>query len=102
MTKRLADRQPTHPGEVLREDVVPALGLSKTEIAARLGVSRVAFYDLLNEKTGVSPRMAVRLGKFLGNGPRIWLNMQTAYDLWHAERSVDTSRIPTVPPGRAA
>ena len=102
MTKRLADRQPTHPGEVLREDVVPALGLSKTEIAARLGVSRVAFYDLLNEKTGVSPRMAVRLGKFLGNGPRIWLNMQTAYDLWHAERSVDTSGIPTVPPGQTA
>lgn len=102
MTKRFADRQPTHPGEVLREDVVPALGLSKTEIAATLGVSRVAFYDLLNEKTGVSPRMAVRLGKFLGNGPRIWLNMQTAYDLWHAERSVDTSRILTVPPGRAA
>ena len=102
MTKRFAERQPTHPGEVLREDVVPALGLSKTEIAARLGVSRVAFYDLLNEKTGVSPRMAVRLGKFLGNGPRIWLSMQTAYDLWHAERSVDTSRIPTIPSGRAA
>jgi len=102
MTNRLADRQPTHPGEVLREDVVPALALSKTEIAARLGVSRVAFYDLLNEKTGVSARMAVRLGKFLGNGPRIWLNMQTAYDLWHAERTVDTSQIPTVPPGRAA
>ena len=46
--------------------------------------------------------MAIRLGKFLGNGPRIWLNMQTAYDLWHAERSADTSTIPTVPPGRAA
>ena len=102
MTKRLENRPPTHPGEVLREDVVPTLGISKSEIAARLGVSRVAFYDLLNEKTGVSPRMAVRLGKFLGNGPRIWLNMQTAWDLWHAERSVDVSKIPTVSAGHAA
>ena len=45
--------------------------------------------------------MAVRLGKFLGNGPRIWLNMQTAFDLWHAERSVDLSGIPTVSPDQA-
>ena len=102
MTKRYRERPPTHPGEVLREDVVPALGRSKTEIAARLGVSRVAFYDLLNEKSGVTPQMAVRLGKLLGNGPRIWLNMQSAYDLWHAERSVDVSKISTVSPDQAA
>lgn len=69
MTNRLSDRQPTHPGEILREDVVPALGLSKTEIAARLGVSRVAFYDLLNEKTGVARGWRSALPSFWAMAP---------------------------------
>jgi addiction module HigA family antidote len=89
-------RCPTHPGEILREVVVPSLGLSKTAIADHLGVSRQTLYDLLGEKQPVTPQMAVRIGKLVGNGPAIWLNMQTAHDLWHAARAVDVSKIPTL------
>ena len=72
---------PTHPGEVLREDVIPALALPKTEIARRLGISRQTLYDILAEKQPVTAAMALRLGKFFGNGPEFWLNLQSHYDL---------------------
>ena len=72
---------PTHPGELLREDVIPALDLPKTEIARRLGISRQTLYDILDEKQPVTPAMALRLGKFLGNGADFWLNLQQDYDL---------------------
>ncbi len=85
-----------HPGEVLREDVLLALGLSKTEIARALGISRQTLYEILNEKQPVTPEMAVRLGKFCGNGPGLWVRLQTAYDLEQAKRKVDTSKIPTL------
>ena len=88
--------KPLQPGELLREDVIPALGRSKTEIARLLGVSRQALYDILNEKGPVTAEMAVKIGKLCGNGPALWLNLQRAYDLWHAERRVDVSRIPTL------
>jgi addiction module HigA family antidote len=81
---------------LLREDVIPALGKSKTEIARLLGVSRQALYDILNEKGPVSAEMAVKIGKLCGNGPALWLNLQRAHDLWHAQRDVDVSRIPTL------
>lgn len=89
-------RCPTHPGRILREYAVPALELSKTAIAEHLGVSRQTLYDLLAEKQPVTPQMAVRIGKLLGNGPALWLNMQSAYDLWHAKRDVDVKAIPTL------
>jgi addiction module HigA family antidote len=72
---------PTHPGEVLREDVIPALALPKAEIARRLGISRQTLYDILDEKQPVTPAMALRLGKFFGNGPEFWLNLQRDHDL---------------------
>src|SRR3954468_7155148 len=72
---------PMHPGELLREDVMPALELRKTEIARRLGISRQTLYDILDEKQPVTPAMALRLGKFFGNGPEFWLNLQRDYDL---------------------
>jgi len=72
---------PTHPGEVLREDVLPALGLGKAALARSLRVSRQTLHDLLVERQSVTPQMAVRLGKLLGNGPEFWLRMQGAYDL---------------------
>ncbi len=72
---------PTHPGELLREDVIPAVDLSKAEIARRLGISRQTLYDILEEKQPVTPAMALRLGKFLGNGPEFWINLQRDYDL---------------------
>jgi addiction module HigA family antidote len=87
---------PTHPGETLREDVIPATGRSKSEIAAMLGISRQHLYDILNEKKPISAAVAVRMGKLFGNGPQLWLSMQGAYDTWHAEREVDVSGIPTI------
>jgi antitoxin HigA-1 len=94
--KRHPSIKPLHPGELLREEVIPALGKSKSEIARLLGISRQALYDILNEKGPVSAEMAVKVGKLCGNGPALWLNLQRAYDLWHAQRDVDVSRIPTL------
>ena len=73
--------RPTHPGEILREDVLPALDITKTRFAGLLRVSRQTLYDLLGEKQPVTPQMALRLGRLLGNGPDIWLRLQGAYDL---------------------
>src|SRR5436309_14687496 len=89
-------RPPTHPGEVLREDVLPALSLSVSEAARQLRVTRQTLHRVLAGKSGVSPEMAVRLGKFCGNGPGIWLRMQQSFDLWHAERRLrdDLEKIP--------
>ena len=90
-------RPPTHPAALLREGVLPALGLSVTQTARDLGVTRQTLHRLLAEKIGVSPEMAVRLGKFCGNGPDLWLRMQAAHDLWHVARRMKATiaRIPT-------
>lgn len=86
--KRLWAIRPIHPGEVLREDVLPALARPKTEIARLLGISRQTLYDILNEKQPVTAQMALRLGKMCGNGPEIWLNLQKRYDLQMAEKEL--------------
>ncbi|HLY06164.1 MAG TPA: HigA family addiction module antitoxin [Rhizomicrobium sp.] len=91
--KRNPDRCPTHPGEMLREDILPALKMTKIEVADALGISRQHLYDLLNEKKPISPEIAARLGKAFGNGPGIWLRMQAAFDAWHAARDVDVSHV---------
>jgi addiction module HigA family antidote len=93
---RFADRCPTHPGEVLREDVLPASGLSKAEVARRLKISRQTPYDILAEEQLVSPAVAIRLGALFGGGGRSWVRMQAEYDLWHAERETDVSDIEAV------
>ena len=93
-TRPLA-RCPSHPGALL-DDIIPATGKSKVEIAALLGISRQQLYDILREKKPVSPAVAARLGKLFGDGAAIWLRMQAAHDAWHAEREVDTSAIPTL------
>ena len=79
---------PTHPGEVLREDVLPALRLTVTGAAEKLGVSRQTLHKILAGQAPVTAGMAVRLGKLCGNGPHLWLQMQQARDLWHAERDM--------------
>ncbi len=83
-------RPPTHPGAILRDDVLPALELSVSEAARQLRVTRQTLHRVLSGRSGVSPDMAVRLGKFCGNGAGIWLRMQQSYDLWHAERRLRT------------
>ncbi|MEM5325616.1 HigA family addiction module antitoxin [Paraburkholderia sp. JHI2823] len=79
---------PPHPGETLRDDILPELGLTVTEAAAQLGVTRAALSRVLNGHAGISPEMALRLEAWLGedNGGRadLWLAMQVAYDLWQA------------------
>jgi len=93
---RSAERAPTHPGALLREDILPATGKRKAEIARMLGISRQHLHDILSENKPVSPAVAVRLGKLFGNGAGLWVRMQGAYDTWKAEREVDVSAIPTL------
>ena len=90
MTKKLPKRglPPMHPGELLREEILPALARPKTEIARLLGVSRQTLYDILEERQPVTPGMALRLGKLCGNGPDLWLNLQKRYDLRRAEQEL--------------
>jgi addiction module HigA family antidote len=76
------NRKPTHPGALLREDVLPALDMTQTELAQRLGVSRLTVSELLLEKRGLSAEMAVRLGRLLNTTAESWLRMQEALDLW--------------------
>ena len=82
---------PPHPGETLRDDVLPALGITVTDAAAQLGVTRAALSRVLNGRAGVSPEMALRLERWLGvdHGGRagVWLGMQANYDLWHAQKN---------------
>ena len=80
-------RKPTHPGAVLREDVLPALGITQVEFARRLGVSRLTVSELLHEKRSLSPDMAMRLAQLLDTTPESWLNMQQALDLWEIQRA---------------
>lgn len=90
--------RPSHPGEVLRADVLPALGLSVVEAARKLGVSRQLLHGVMAGRASVSVEMALRLGKLVGNGAPWWLSLQQAYDLFEAEarlrREIDT--IPTL------
>ena len=96
MIERHPSIGPVHPGEVLREDILPDLSMSKTAVADALGISRQTLYDILNEKQPVTAEMAVRLGKLFGNGGRFWINLQRSHDLAIAERTVDVSEIWTV------
>lgn len=85
-----------HPGELLREDVLPSLRRPKAEIARLLGVSRQTLYDILEEKQPVTPVMALRLGKLCGNGPDLWLNLQRRFDLHGAQRKFG-AKIKAIP-----
>lgn len=96
MVPRVPDRCPTHPGALLREDILPAVARPKAEIARLLGISRQHLYDIIGERKPVSPEMAVRLAKMFGGDPLAWTRMQSAYDTWHAVRSVDVSGIPEI------
>lgn len=95
-TTRPIKRKPTHPGAILREDVLPALDMTQTEFARRLGVSRMTVSELFHEKRALSPDMALRLAKLLGTTPESWLNMQRAVDLWELEQRGGYERIKTL------
>jgi antitoxin HigA-1 len=89
--------EPAHPGEILREDVLPGLDMPRARLAEHLGVSRQTLYDIINEKRAVTADIAARLGRAFGNSPLFWLNLQVQYDAWHAERHQEVARIKTLP-----
>jgi addiction module HigA family antidote len=82
----MTTRKPTHPGEILREDVIKPLGLTVTQAARDLGVSRKTLSELVNQKAALSSEMALRIAKATNTSPESWLNMQTKLDLWNARQ----------------
>jgi addiction module HigA family antidote len=88
----MAMKNPPHPGLAIRHDCLEPLGLSVTEGAAVLGVSRQALNNLVNGNAGISPEMAVRLDKAFGGGAETWLRMQVAYDLAQVHQNKITVR----------
>ena len=78
----IVSRKPTHPGEVLREEFMPDFGLSVSQLAKRLSVSRQSVNELVRERRAVSPDMALRLARLFGTSPQYWLNLQRNVDLW--------------------
>lgn len=86
-------RRPTHPGEVLRADLLPALKMSQGEFARRLGVSRLSVSELLHGKRSLSADMAVRIGRLTNTTAESWLRMQTAVDLWELEKDPKRYRL---------
>ncbi|HWK63093.1 MAG TPA: HigA family addiction module antitoxin [Eoetvoesiella sp.] len=88
---------PPHPGLTLRDDVLPALGLSITDAAKQLGVARVTLSRVLNGHAAISPEMALRIEAWLGlergGEARLWLAEQTAYDMWQAEQKIKAAPL---------
>ncbi|MGQ0677019.1 MAG: HigA family addiction module antitoxin [Rhodospirillales bacterium] len=87
-----------HPGELLREDVLPALKRPRAEIARLLGMSRQALHSILTGRAAVTPIVALKLGKLCGNGPELWLNLQSRYDLERLGRTRrrEIAAVPTL------
>jgi len=90
--------RPPHPGEVLKDGVFGDRTVTVTDAASALGVTRVSLSRVLNCKAGISAEMAVRLGKWLGSGPEVWINMQAQHDLWKAEQAlkIKVRKIPVL------
>ena len=84
---------PPHPGEIIRDICIEPLGLTVTETANALKVTRKTLSSLLNGRAGISPGMALRLSKVFGRTPEGWMRLQLQYDLWKAEKSINTSGL---------
>jgi antitoxin HigA-1 len=78
---------PVHPGEILKEDILPSIGLSVTAAARALGVSRQLLHDILSERRPLSAVMCLKLSRLLGGSPEVWMRLQAAYDLKMAEQN---------------
>lgn len=90
----MTNRKPTHPGIVLLEDVIKPLSLTITDAAKMLGVSRKALSEFVNEKTMLSPDMALRIAKATNTSPESWMSMQQKLTLWEAEQHLPKNVIP--------
>jgi len=86
-------KKPPHPGRIVRQECIEALGLTVTEAARALGVTRQALNNLVNLKAGISPEMAIRLSKAFGSSPEVWLGMQMAYDLAQLEKEAGKIKV---------
>jgi len=89
--------QPAHPGELLREDILPALGMAKSRLADHLGISRQTLYAILSEDRSVTADVAARLGQAFGNSAVFWLNLQSQHDAWLAARKPEVAKIKPLP-----
>ncbi len=92
----MAMHNPPHPGEFIREIYLEPFELSARSLAESLGVSASTLNRLLNARSGISPEMALRLSAALGRSPESWLALQDSYDLWHARKSMDLSKVQKV------
>jgi antitoxin HigA-1 len=90
-------RAPSHPGEMLKEEFLVPLGLSQRELAQRLCVSYPRLNELVHGRRGMTPDTALRLERLLGVEAEFWLNLQLAWDLYHARRSIDAKMIRRIP-----
>ncbi|CAN5863488.1 HigA family addiction module antitoxin [soil metagenome] len=95
-------RSPEHPGVLLREDYLPELGLTQQELAERLHVSFRRVNEILNGKRPVTLDTALRLGRLFGQSPAFWMNLQLAYDLWHAEHGGGPADLDEIQPLQSA
>ena len=86
-------QNPPHPGGIVSRQCLEPLGLSVTEAAKALGVTRQALNNVVNGKSGISPEMAIRLSKAFGSTPETWLRMQVAYDLARARKNEDKIKV---------
>ena len=84
---------PPHPGEIIKEAYLEPLGLTVTDAAKALRVTRKTLSAIINGRAGISPAMAIRLSKAFGTTPQLWLNIQQSYDLWHAQKETDVSDV---------
>jgi len=87
---------PPHPGEILREEFLIPLNLTVTEFAKKLGMSRKVISDIVNEKAGISPAMALKLAKAFETSPGFWINLQKGYDLWQAKQTTNLDNIEVI------
>ena len=94
LVKPHPDLRPCHPGEVLREIVLPAIERPTGEVAKALGITQKMLADLMHERIGLTPELAIRFEAAFGRSAPAWMRMQETYDLWHARRAIDVSKIP--------
>jgi addiction module HigA family antidote len=90
--------RPTHPGEFIKADILQELGMTQTQLATALGISRHTINQLVNQKRGMTLDMALRLGQFTQTSPEMWLNLQLAVDLWDARHSSKAKQIRQIQP----
>ena len=95
-------KKPPHPGRIVRQECIKPLGLTVKEAAVRLGVTRQALNNLVNEKAAISPEMSIRLSKAFGSSPEVWLGLQMEYDLAQAEKEAGNIKVQRITGPRTA